>query len=245
MVSASTLVTSGTDKFEKLVRFRSSARCSCAGAMSAEWKGAETAKITARLAPSCEAISTARFTAAAWPEMTVCSGEFRFAAEQISPFEARLQASATTAGDKHMMAAMAPTPAGTASCMYVPRLWTSLTASENFKLPAATRAEYSPRLWPATKSGVRPFSARTRWTATEQVRMAGCVLAVSLSSSSVPSMQILEMENPRALSASSKTARAAGYFSASSLPMPGYCEAWPGNTNVTLPIVNSSPEPSG
>src|SRR5580704_9752352 len=74
--------------------------------------------------------------------------------------------------------------------------------------------------------------------------MAGCVLAVSFSSSSVPSKQILEMEKPRALSASSKTARAEGYFSASSLPMPGYCEAWPGNTNATLPIVNSSPEAS-
>src|SRR5580700_12308122 len=74
--------------------------------------------------------------------------------------------------------------------------------------------------------------------------MAGCVLAVSLSWSSVPSKQILEMEKPRASSASSKTARAAGYLSASSLPMPGYCEACPGNTNATLPIVNSSPEGS-
>src|SRR6266436_3493772 len=74
--------------------------------------------------------------------------------------------------------------------------------------------------------------------------MAGCVLAVSFSSSSVPSKQILEMEKPRALSASSRTARATGYFSASSLHIPGYCEAWPGNTNATLPIVNSSPEPS-
>src|SRR5580700_9403178 len=74
--------------------------------------------------------------------------------------------------------------------------------------------------------------------------MAGCVLAVSFNSSSVPAKQILEMEKPRALSASSKTARAAGYFSASSLPMPGYCEACPGNTNATLPIVNPSLAPS-
>ena len=43
-------------------------------------------------------------------------------------------------------------------------------------------------------------------------------------------------ENPSALSASSKTAFADGYASASSLPMPGYCEACPGNTNATLPI---------
>src|SRR5271157_4813155 len=70
--------------------------------------------------------------------------------------------------------------------------------------------------------------------------MAGCVFAVSFNSSSVPSKQILEMEKPRAWSASSKTARAAGYFSASSFPMPGYCEPCPGNTNATLPIRCSS-----
>ena len=58
--------------------------------MSAEWNGAETARITARFAPSCEAISTARLTAAAWPEITVWSGELRFAAEQTSPFDGTL-----------------------------------------------------------------------------------------------------------------------------------------------------------
>src|SRR5437763_2185952 len=168
--------------------------------------------------------------------MTVWSGEFRFAGAQTSVPAARLQAPATTAGDKPIMAAIAPTPAGTASRMYVPRLRTNCTASANFREPAATRAEYSPRLCPATKSGARPFSASTRNTATEQVKIAGCVLAVSLSSSSVPSKQILEIEMPSALSASLKTALAAGYLSASSLPMPGYCEACPGNTNATLHI---------
>jgi len=51
--------------------------------------------------------------------------------------------------------------------------------------------------------------------------MCGCVFAVSFNSSSVPSKHIFEMEKPSAWSASSNTARAAGYFSASSLPMPG------------------------
>src|SRR5467141_5098869 len=128
--------------------------------------------------------------------------------------------------------------------MYVPRLRTSCTASANFSPPAATSAEYSPRLCPATKSGVRPFSASTRDTAMEQVKMAGCVLAVSLRASSVPSKHIFEIEKPRAWSASVKTAFAAGYFSARSLPMPGYCEACPGNTNATLPIVNPCLAPS-
>src|SRR6267378_4382972 len=144
-----------------------------------------------------------------------------------------------------MTAAIAPTPAGTASCIYVPRLRTNCTASANFSAPAATSAEYSPRLCPATKSGLNPFSPNTRCTATEQAKIAGCVLAVSLSSSSVPSKQIFEIEKPSVLSASAKTAFATGCFSASSLPMPGYCEACPGNTNATLPIAKSSLAPSG
>src|SRR5207253_3757209 len=131
-------------------------------------------------------------------------------------------------------------PPATAPCISAPRLRTSSTASANFSAPAATSAEYSPRLCPATKSGVKPLSASTRTTATEHVKIAGCVFAVSLRSSSVPSKHIFEIEKPSVLSASPKTAFAAGYFSASSLPIPGYCEACPGNTNATLPIVNPS-----
>src|SRR5712692_746330 len=70
----------------------------------------------------------------------------------------------------------------------------------------------------------------------ETVRMAGCVFAVSLSSSSEPSKQMREMEKPSTRLASSKTARATGNFSASSLPMPGYCDACPGNRNASLLI---------
>ena len=77
--------------------------------------------MTARLAPDCEAISTARFTAPAWPEITVCSGEFKFAGETTSPSAAFLQISATSDGESPRIAAIAPSPAGTASCMYCPR----------------------------------------------------------------------------------------------------------------------------
>ena len=132
---------------------------------------------------------------------------------------------------------MAPCPAGTASCMYRPRLCTSFTASAKFNVPAATKAEYSPRLCPATKSAPIRFSESAQSAAMETVRIAGCVLAVSFNSSSVPSKQIFDMEKPSALSASAKIARAAGDFSASSLPMPAYCEACPGNMNATLPII--------
>src|SRR5262249_8624404 len=65
IVSASTFVTSGTRKFENSTLSKSLASFSCAGIISAEWNGAETGKITARFAPSCDAISVARFTAPA------------------------------------------------------------------------------------------------------------------------------------------------------------------------------------
>src|SRR5246127_92566 len=128
--------------------------------------------------------------------------------------------------------------------MYVPRLRTNCTASENVSEPAATSAEYSPKLCPATKSGSNPCSAATRNTATEQLKIAGWVFAVCFNSSSVPSKHIFEMENPSAWSASSNTARATAYFSASSLPIPGYCEACPGKTNATFPMLFIRRRPS-
>ena len=74
---------------------------------------------------------------------------------------------------------MAPSPAGTASCMYCPRRRTATTASFSSSARAATRAEYSPRLWPATQSGRPPLASRTRQAATLAARMAGWVFAVS------------------------------------------------------------------
>ncbi len=87
-----------------------------------------------------------------------------------------------------------------------PRRRASFTASENSSAPAATSAEYSPRLCPATKSGVMPCFSSARYAATETVRIAGCVFSVSLRSSSGPSKQSFEIGKPSAASASSKTA---------------------------------------
>ena len=85
-------------------------------------------------------------------------------------------------------------PTGTASCISSPRRRTRRRASAKSRAPAATRAEYSPRLCPATATGrtlaARPSSAR--WIAIEAARSAGCVLAVSCSSSSGPSQQSRE-----------------------------------------------------
>ncbi len=194
--------------------------------------------MTARLAPLAEACSTARLTAAALPEMTVCSGELRFAGPTTWPSLALRQISATWPGRSPRIAAMAPSPAGTASCMYLPRRRTRRTASANDSDPATTSAEYSPRLWPATKSGRMPFSSRIRSMATETVRIAGCVFSVSFSASSEPEKQSSEREKPSTRSASSNTARATGKDSASSRPMPEYCDPCPGNKNASRPIVD-------
>ncbi len=115
---------------------------------------------------------------------------------------------------------MAPTPFGTASCMYSPRRLTVRTASAKPIAPAATSAEYSPRLCPATQSGRAPRATRGRRAATLDARMAGCVFAVSCSSASGPSKQSRERAAPRAASASSNTARLSGNASARAFPIP-------------------------
>ncbi len=71
-----------------------------------------------------------------------------------------------------------------------------------------------------------------RRMAIEAASRAGWVLAVSVSSSSGPSQQSWESGKPSAASASSKTARAAGDASAQALPMPTFCEPWPGKTRA-------------
>ena len=62
------------------------------------------------------------------------------------------------------------------------------TASANENVPAATFAEYSPRLWPATNAtfDASPSDSSTRYAAMLAVRIAGCVFSVSISASSGP-----------------------------------------------------------
>ena len=55
-------------------------------------------------------------------------------------------ARATTSSSAPRIAAMLPVPTGTASCISRPRSRTIETASGNPSVPAATLAEYSPRL---------------------------------------------------------------------------------------------------
>ena len=54
---------------------------------------------------------------------------------------------------------MPPCPTGTASCIACARKRTMGTASLNAITPAATKAEYSPKLCPATNCGNLPPAA--------------------------------------------------------------------------------------
>ena len=208
-----------------------------AGRMSGEWNGAETASRVALRAPRSRARATARSIAPLWPASTVCAGPFRLATAQTSSAVAASEATpAMASGSMPMIAAMAPTPTGTASCMSWPRRRTRRRASANPKAPAATSAEYSPRLCPAMATGASS-GARTlkdRWMAIEVATSAGWVFSVSPSSSSGPSQQSRERGKPRAASASAKAARASGTAAAHARPMPTFCAPWPGKTNAIL-----------
>src|SRR4030095_13256916 len=131
-------------------------------------------------------------------------------------------------------APIAPPPTGTASCMNSPRRRTRRTASAKSSAPATTRAEYSPKLWPAASSGRMSCSASAAAAATLAVRTAGWVLAVSARSDSGPSQANRESGKPSAASGSFHTAAAAGEAWARSPPMPTAWDPCPGKRNATF-----------
>ena len=83
---------------------------SAAGAISAEWKGAETGSISARLAPFSVQSRAASSTAAFAPEITSCPPPLSLAIWQTEPLAASAQAASTSACSSPMIAAMAPSP---------------------------------------------------------------------------------------------------------------------------------------
>ena len=90
--------------------------------------------------------------------MTTCPGAFRFAGETTcrDSEATSAHARATPAASSPRIAAIAPSPTGTASCMYRPLRRTVRRASAKDSVPAATCAEYSPRLCPAAKCARTP-----------------------------------------------------------------------------------------
>jgi hypothetical protein len=78
--------------------------------------------------------------------------------------------------------------------MSSPRRPVTRSASSNDIAPAATHAEYSPRLCPATNAGSKPAASTSRHAAMLCVSSAGCVCTLFFRSSAGPSQQIPESE---------------------------------------------------
>ncbi len=211
--SARTLTTTGTCGFRIGTAASASAITCAAGCIRAQWNGALTGRISARLAPLAFAISTARSTAALWPDTTTCAGSLSFAAWQTSPSAASAATAAAAAKSRPRSAAIAPTPTGTASCIARPRMRKSRAVSDSVSAPAAQRAEYSPKECPATKAACvspKPSASSARKAAIEVAISAGCAFCVRVSSAMSPSQIRVDSFSPSAASTSSKTARAAG-----------------------------------
>ena len=209
------------------------------GAISAQWNGADTGSMIARLAPFSVAISTARSTAARWPETTTCPGALSLAAAQTSPWRLprRSPAPRQVEAEQRRHGADAdrdrpPAWRGRA-CAAAARHRRAQNA------PAAASAEYSPSEWPATKT--RRLARSNPRLALEHAHRPPWTppsgpAGRSRSGSAGP-RRPFEHESRRASRRAPRrpprTRRGPGTkASASALPMPTAWEPWPGNTNA-------------
>ena len=172
----------GTDgSFQSTVAIRSPS-LSAASHISAQCDGTDTASFTAFFTPSSASRASARSTASVLPAITSWPGELKLAGATTCPCATSSHTAAICASSPPRIAAIAPTPAGTAACIKRPRSATSAAASCSDNAPAHTSALYSPRLWPASCAGCAPPSAcHTRHTATLAASNAGWVFSVLLS----------------------------------------------------------------
>ena len=145
---------------------------------------------------------------------------------------------------------MAPAPTGTARCMARPRRFSRRAASRRLRAPAAARAVYSPREWPATKAALSeslnpPSLSSTASTARLTAIRAGWAFSVRVRSASGPSNMSRVRRCPRASSISSKTRRAEPKASASARPIPTAWDPWPGKTKPVDIQILPPPAPAG
>jgi hypothetical protein len=147
------------------------AKPSPAARSSEQWNGTDTLSFSALRGG---ASATTWSIAAIAPETTICSGSLTLAISH-SPASTLATIALTSSRPILRSTTMPPVPTGTADCMRCARSRTKRIASANGIVPAATCAAYSPRLWPAARSGLRP-SARKAAVAT--ARVAGWVFVV-------------------------------------------------------------------
>ena len=133
-----------------------------------------------------------------------------------------------------------------------PRVQTALRPFSKSKMPAATAAAYSPKLWPMTTSGLMPNEDKRRIMAMSAVSTAGCVISVFLMAASrtaicsLVSPGLLQRVSVRFCpimfksrrSASSKVSCTTLYLEAKSFIMSTYWEPWPGNIKHTFGLIS-------
>ena len=100
---------------------------------------------------------------------------------------------------------MVPGRSSAATCMALPRSTTNLVPSDNDSEPEATRAVYSPRLWPAQAAGNRPRRSTASRTTRLITKVASWALAVRVSSSIGASSSRLLRSRPAISEASAVT----------------------------------------
>src|SRR5690606_2147294 len=209
-----------------------------ASRISGVCEGTLTASFTVLRTPFSVSSASARSTAAAWPPITTWPGELKLAGTTTSSPEASAQMLRTRSSSAPITAAIAPVPAGAASCISWPRMRTRCAASCSAIAPAATSAVYSPRLWPASATGVAPPAAcQARHTATPAASRAGCVYSVRLSCSSGPPYDSAHRSTPAPSEASAKVSRTSACCSDSSASIASDCDPCPGKTNASVESV--------
>ena len=239
--SSSASVTSDPVTFSAMgtVGARSSMRASTsrigptAGRISSLWNAPATFRRTARIFLSF-ARASARSTAAMFPLITTCTGEFWFATTSCSPPRTSSQRASASRVPTPRRALIVPGRVALASCIAAPRATTSSRAVVRSSTPAATSAANSPSECPATPSRgapapPSPHATSTRKAATSHASSAGCTNSVVARAAS--SWQPATRSRPIAAEASSITAFEAGCVIHASA-MPANCDPCPGNTTA-------------
>ena len=186
-----------------------------------------------------------RFIGSDSPAITVILGLFLLAAMTYPGSAERTASICSNGADTE---AMIPQSGTSTLPISVPLAATARNASSKLRIPATIRAAYSPREWPATMSGSKPWAFNNRYNAKSAVSMAGCVYSVCLSFNSASfcccsdKFSLKTNEESDSPSRTSVIVRSASfqvspmhlYLLDKSRVMPTYWLPWPGYKCATL-----------
>ena len=219
-----------------------------AGRTMAEWNAWDTGICTACIPiPLNMAMASSMDLLA--PAITVCVGQFLLA---TATYPATRESSGSTFSTGAAMEAIFPLSSTRISLITLPRVQTAFKPFSKSKIPAATAAAYSPKLWPMTTSGLMPNEDNNRIIAISAVSTAGCVISVFLMAASRSaicsfvspgllhnvSVKFWPMISSNRRSASSNVSCTILYLEAKSFIISTYCDPCPGNIKHTLGFIS-------